>query len=75
MSTQSNAMPESSLKSQVIAPPVNAATRPFYWSVRRELWEYRCYLYSAAGRRRGRAVWLFDQHDLAAASYAYHLNA
>jgi ABC-2 type transport system permease protein len=41
VSTQSNAMPESSLKSQVIAPPVNAATRPFYWSVRRELWEYR----------------------------------
>ncbi len=41
MNTQSNAMPESSFESRVIAPPVNSATRPMYWSVRRELFEYR----------------------------------
>jgi len=41
MSTQSNAMPESPLESQVIAPAVMSATRPMYWSVRRELWENR----------------------------------
>ena len=41
MNTQSNAMPESPLESQGIAPAVIAATRPMYWSVRRELWENR----------------------------------
>ena len=41
MNTQSNAMPESSLESHVIAPAVISATRPVYWSVRRELWENR----------------------------------
>src|SRR6266481_2178874 len=40
MSTQSNAMPES-FDSQRIAPAAMSATRPLYWSVRRELWEYR----------------------------------
>ena len=40
MNTQSNAMPES-FESRVIAPPVASATRPLYWSVRRELFEYR----------------------------------
>jgi ABC-2 type transport system permease protein len=40
MSTQSNAMPES-FDSQGIAPAVMSATRPVYWSVRRELWENR----------------------------------
>ncbi|MGA2019210.1 MAG: ABC transporter permease [Candidatus Sulfotelmatobacter sp.] len=40
MNTQSNAMPES-LGSRVTAPAALSATRPFYWSVRRELWEYR----------------------------------
>src|ERR1700730_10375633 len=40
MSTQSNAMPES-FDSQKIAPAAMSATRPLYWSVRRELWEYR----------------------------------
>ena len=40
MSTQSNSMPES-LDSQKIAPAAMSATRPLYWSVRRELWEYR----------------------------------
>ena len=41
MTTQSNAMPESSFDSRAIAPPVISATRSMYWSVRRELWEYR----------------------------------
>jgi len=41
MNTQSNAIPESPLESQVIAPAVISATRPLYWSVRRELWENR----------------------------------
>ena len=36
--SQSGAMPESS---QTIAPTALAATRPMYWSVRRELWENR----------------------------------
>lgn len=41
MNTQSNAMPDSPLDSQRIAPAVMAPTRPLYWSIRRELWEYR----------------------------------
>src|SRR5580693_8181346 len=40
MNSQSNAMPES-FDSLRIVPPVLSETRPFYWSVRRELWEYR----------------------------------
>ncbi len=40
-STSANAVPESLLESQVIAPAVISATRPLYWSVRRELWENR----------------------------------
>ena len=46
MNTQSNAIPGSSHDSQInesqgIAPAVVRPTRPFYWSVRRELWENR----------------------------------
>jgi ABC-2 type transport system permease protein len=41
MNTQSNAVPESPLDAQGIAPVAMAATRPMYWSVRRELWENR----------------------------------
>jgi ABC-2 type transport system permease protein len=40
MNTQSNAVPES-FDAQGIAPAVLTATRPMYWSVRRELWENR----------------------------------
>src|SRR6202521_62226 len=40
MSTQSNSTPES-FDSQRIAPAAMSATRPLYWSVRRELWENR----------------------------------
>ncbi len=41
MNTPSNAMPQSSLGSQGIAPALISAARPFYWSVRREFWENR----------------------------------
>jgi ABC-2 type transport system permease protein len=41
MNTQSNAMHESLPDGQGIAPAVLRATRPIYWSVRRELWENR----------------------------------
>jgi ABC-2 type transport system permease protein len=41
MNSQSNAMREAALESQAIAPGVVAATRPFYWTLRRELWENR----------------------------------
>jgi len=40
MNTQSTAMPES-FGSQGIPPVGLSATRPFYWSIRRELWENR----------------------------------
>ena len=46
MNTQSNAVPDSPLNSQPGAPAVSAATRPIYWSIRREFWENR-YLYIA----------------------------
>jgi ABC-2 type transport system permease protein len=41
MSTPSNTVPGSPLESQVTAPAVITASRRMYWSVRRELWEYR----------------------------------
>jgi ABC-2 type transport system permease protein len=46
MNTPSNAVPESTLDTQAIAPAATSPTRPFYWSVRRELWENR-YVYMA----------------------------
>jgi ABC-2 type transport system permease protein len=41
MNTQSNAVPDSPLDAQAVAPAALAPTRPLYWSVRRELWENR----------------------------------
>ena len=41
MNTRSNAMPESGLDPQNNVPAVMRATRPLYWSLRRELWENR----------------------------------
>lgn len=41
MNTQATAMHDPRLESQGIAPAILSATRPFYWSVRRELWENR----------------------------------
>src|SRR4029077_5180086 len=46
MNTPSNAVPQSPLESQGIdsqptTPAALSATRPLYWSIRRELWENR----------------------------------
>src|SRR5712691_3931988 len=41
MNTPLNAVPESPIDSQIIAPAAISATRPMSWSVRRELWENR----------------------------------
>ena len=41
MNTQSNGIPASSLESLGVPPAAVSAMRPFYWSVRRELWENR----------------------------------
>src|SRR5258706_9328389 len=41
MNTQSDTMPESPLDSQRVAPADMSATRPLYWSIRRELEENR----------------------------------
>jgi ABC-2 type transport system permease protein len=41
MSTPPNATPGSAVDTQTIAPAMESPTRPFYWSIRRELWEYR----------------------------------
>src|SRR6478672_4547539 len=41
MNTQSDAVPESSLESQVFAPTVISPVRLMYWLIRRELWENR----------------------------------
>jgi ABC-2 type transport system permease protein len=46
MNTPSNAVPDSPLDLQPSAPAVVSATRPVYWSIRREFWENR-YLYIA----------------------------
>ncbi len=40
MNSQSNPMAES-VSSSIAAPAPTLVTRPFYWSVRRELWENR----------------------------------
>jgi ABC-2 type transport system permease protein len=43
-------MPEPPVRTQVAAPPTISASRRFYWSVRRELWDYRSiYLAPLAG--------------------------
>ena len=39
MNSQENVVPESLFDSQKIAPAATSATRPIYWSVRREIWE------------------------------------
>jgi ABC-2 type transport system permease protein len=41
MSSGSEAMSEQPLAPDAVAPATLARTRPFYWSVRRELWEHR----------------------------------
>src|SRR2546423_8673102 len=46
MNSPSNAVPESAVGRQAVATAPIPPPRPFYWSVRRELWENR-YLYVA----------------------------
>ncbi len=46
MNSPSNPMPASPLDSQPNESPISSPIRPFYWSVRRELWEHR-YLFIA----------------------------
>ncbi|MGA6985196.1 MAG: ABC transporter permease [Terriglobales bacterium] len=58
MNTQSNAEPHSPLNSQEIAPAAISATRLLYWSVRRELWEYR-FIYLAPLAAAGVALFGF----------------
>lgn len=41
MNTPSDALHESPLESHLVTPAVIPASRRFYWSVRREFWEYR----------------------------------
>jgi ABC-2 type transport system permease protein len=41
MNTQADGVPDSSVQSRVSAPTLVSSTQPFYWCVRRELWEYR----------------------------------
>ena len=41
MNSQSNAMHESVLESTTISPAAMSPTRPWYWALRRELWENR----------------------------------
>jgi ABC-2 type transport system permease protein len=41
MNSESNAVPDLPLESRAVAPAASAATRPMYWSIRRELWENR----------------------------------
>ncbi|HVI07222.1 MAG TPA: ABC transporter permease [Candidatus Binatia bacterium] len=41
MNTPLNPEPEPRATASGVTPAALAATRPFYWSVRRELWEYR----------------------------------
>jgi ABC-2 type transport system permease protein len=41
MTTPPNGLPESSLSAQTTTPVEMFATRPMYWSMRRELWENR----------------------------------
>src|ERR1035437_2489126 len=64
MNTQSNAIPESPLESQVIAPVVIPATRVLYWSVRRELWENRS-IYVAPLAVAGVALFGFSLSSIA----------
>jgi ABC-2 type transport system permease protein len=48
MSTQSNAMSESPMATQAVAPILISPGRRLYWSVRREIWEHRGVLIAPA---------------------------
>jgi ABC-2 type transport system permease protein len=63
MNTQSNVMRES-FDSQTIAPMSMSATRPMYWSIRRELWENRS-IYIAPLTVAGVALFAFSLSSIA----------
>jgi ABC-2 type transport system permease protein len=63
MNTQSNAM-NHSFDSQRIAPVSMSATRPMYWSMRRELWENRS-IYVAPLTVAGVALFAFSLSSIA----------
>jgi len=83
MSTGATPMSESSLQSRGFTPVLWSALRPFYWSVRRELWENRwiyiapvvaasLYLFGFAIsavrlRLRNEVLWSGDKYELAPA--------
>lgn len=49
MNTQSNAIADAGFQSEVVGSSAESATHPFYWSVRRELWENRSIYLAPAG--------------------------
>jgi ABC-2 type transport system permease protein len=71
MSTPSNAISETPIAPAAAAPAALSATRPFYWSLRRELWENRS-LYMAPLAVAGVALFgfLISTHDLPRAASA-----
>ncbi len=71
MNTQSNAVPEASRDSQRIAPAAMSATRPLYWSVRRELWENRSLYIAPLAVAAVSVVRLPDQPDIIRREHAW----
>jgi ABC-2 type transport system permease protein len=83
MNTRATPVSESSLQSHGLAPVLWSTLRPFYWSVRRELWENRwiyiapvvaasLYLFGFAIsavrlRLRNEVLWSGDEYELAPA--------
>ena len=62
MSTPSNAF-SGSFDSRGAAPATVSSTRSFFWSVRREFWEYRSLYIAPLGRRFSFPVRLHHQPD------------
>ena len=56
ITTQANTAPEPPIDAQAVAPASALATRPLYWSVRRELWENRSIVIAPLAVA---AVWVF----------------
>jgi ABC-2 type transport system permease protein len=75
MNSPSNAVPETAAAAQGIAPPALPATRPLYWSVRRELWESRSIYLAPLGVAAvflfGFLIGLITQHKGLERSYSF----
>ena len=67
MTTESNVAPDTPLETTAAAPTALAATRPFYWSVRREVWENRS-IYVAPPVAAAVVLFGFTVHALVRAS-------